>query len=182
MENDAYQRYLNGDDSAVTDLLRQYSDGLTLYLNSYVHDMTVAEDLCDETFIKLVTKMPKFNGKSSFKTFLYSIGRHIALDYLRKHRNKQTVPLDDFHEIPDSGTPEQSYLETEQKAILQRAMLRLKPEYSQVLWLTYFEELSGSEVAGVMNKSVSAVRTLLYRAKPALKKELEKEGFEYENL
>ncbi len=182
MENDAYQRYLNGDDGAVTDLLRLYSDGLTLYLNSYVRDMTVAEDLCDETFIKLVTKMPKFDGKSSFKTFLYSIGRHIALSYLRKHKNRAAAPLDDLPEIPDSGDPEQSYLATEQKAILQRAMMRLKPEYSQVLWLTYFEELSGSEVAGVMNKSVSAVRTLLYRAKPALKKELEKEGFDYENL
>jgi len=182
MENDAYLRYLSGDDSAVEELLRLYSDGLTMYLNNYVRDMNIAEELCDETFIKLVTKMPKFNGKSSFKTFLYSIGRNTALDYLRKHRNKQASSLDELPEIQSDSDPEQSFLRSERDAALHRAILRLKPEYSQVLWLTYFEELSGSEAAAVMKKSVSAVRTLLHRAKPALKKELEKEGFDYENL
>lgn len=182
MENDAYSRYLSGDDSAVTELLRLYSDGLTMYLNNYVRDMNIAEELCDETFIKLVTKKPKFRGNSSFKTFLYSIGRNTALDYLRKHRRRPSDDIDDFRDIAGDDNPEQSFLRSERNAVLHRAMMHLKPEYSQVLWLTYFEELSGSEIAHVMNRSVSAVRTLLYRAKPALKKELEKEGFEYENL
>lgn len=180
MENDAYSRYLSGDDNAVEDLLRLYADGLTLYLNNYVKDLTIAEELCDETFIKLITKMPKFKGKSSFKTFLYSIGRNTALDYLRKHRHKSETTLEDITQLPASDNPELAYLQSEQKEILHRAMQRLKPEYSQVLWLTYFEELSGDETAEVMHKSVRAVRSLLYRAKPALKKELEREGFEYE--
>ena len=58
----------------------------------------------------------------------------------------------------------------------------LKPDYRQVLWLTYFEELSNKETAAVMKKTVHSIETLVYRARNALKKQLEKEGFVYENV
>lgn len=182
LENGAYMRYLDGDDSAVAELVREYSDGLILYIYSYVRDLDTAEELCNETFIRLVMKKPKFKGKSSFKTFLYSIGRHTALEYLRKHKRRREVPLDDVGELKSGDSPELAYILAEQNETLRRAMLKLKPEYSQVLWLTYFEDLSAQSAAEVMNKSVRSVESLLYRAKPALKKELEKEGFEYEKL
>lgn len=182
LENGAYMRYLDGDDSAVAELVREYSDGLILYIYSYVRDLDTAEELCNETFIRLVMKKPKFKGKSSFKTFLYSIGRHTALEYLRRHKRRREVPLDDVGELKSGDSPELAYILAEQNETLRRAMLKLKPEYSQVLWLTYFENLSAQSAAEVMNKSVRSVESLLYRAKPALKKELEKEGFEYEKL
>lgn len=175
-------RYLGGDDSAVSELVRDYSDGLILYIYNYVRNLDVAEELCNETFIRLVVKRPKFKGKSSFKTFLYSIGRHTALDYLRKHKRRVEVPLDEVGELKSDANPELAYILNEQNEMLRRAMLRLKPEYSQVLWLTYFEDLSAQATAEVMNKTVRSVESLLYRAKPALKQELEKEGFEYEKL
>lgn len=182
MEIDAYTRYLNGDDSAVGELVREYSDGLVLYIFSYVRDLNTAEELCNEAFIKLVTKKPQFRRKSSFRTFLYSIGRNTALDYLRKHSRRCEVPLEDIPDIAGGDNPELAYIVSEQNETLRRAVLRLKPEYSQVLWLTYFENLSASAVSEVMRRSVRSVESLLYRAKPALRKELEKEGFEYENL
>lgn len=182
LENGAYMRYLDGDDSAVAELVREYSDGLILYIYSYVRDLDTAEELCNETFIRLVMKKPKFKGKSSFKTFLYSIGRHTALEYLRRHKRRREIPLDDVGELKSGDSPELAYILAEQNETLRRAMLKLKPEYSQVLWLTYFEDLSAQSAAEVMNKSVRSVESLLYRAKPALKKELEKEGFEYEKL
>ncbi len=182
LENGAYMRYLDGDDSAVAELVREYSDGLILYIYSYVRDLDTAEELCNETFIRLVMKKPKFKGKSSFKTFLYSIGRHTALEYLRRHKRRREIPLDDVGELKSGDSPELAYILAEQNETLRSAMLKLKPEYSQVLWLTYFEDLSAQSAAEVMNKSVRSVESLLYRAKPALKKELEKEGFEYEKL
>lgn len=182
MEIDAYTRYLNGDDSAVGELVREYSDGLVLYIFSYVRDLNTAEELCNEAFIKLVTKKPQFKRKSSFRTFLYSIGRNTALDYLRKHSRRCEVALEDIPDIAGGDNPELAYIVSEQNETLRRAVLRLKPEYSQALWLTYFENLSASAVSEVMRRSVRSVESLLYRAKPALRKELEKEGFEYENL
>ena len=58
------------------------------HINSYVNDIYLAEDLMQETFFKIAVKKPKLKYKSSFKTWLYTIGRNIAIDYLRKHARK----------------------------------------------------------------------------------------------
>lgn len=78
-------RFLNGDNTGIVELIRDYKDGLMLYLNGYVENIFVAEELMEDVFFKLVTKRPRFSGKSKFKTWLYAIGHHAAMDYLR-HR------------------------------------------------------------------------------------------------
>ena len=77
---------------------------------------------------------------------------------------------------------EQSFLKEEQKIAVHRALKTLAPDYRQVLWLLFFEELSPAEAGRVMKKSPRQMKNLVYRAKAALKSELEKEGFEYEDL
>ncbi|MCR4758699.1 MAG: RNA polymerase subunit sigma-24, partial [Oscillospiraceae bacterium] len=77
---------------------------------------------------------------------------------------------------------EKQYLKEEQRIELHRAMKRLKTEYAQVLYLMYFEDFDTAEIAGIMKKSKKQIGDLLYRAKKALKSELEKEGFVYEEL
>lgn len=182
MEIDAYKRFLGGDEKALLELIREYQDGLIMYINSFVRDLNTADELCSETFIRLVLRKPKFSGKSSFKTFLYGIGRNVTLEYLRRHKITRTVSIDEVLEIPDKSNPMRTLLGKEQNQTLYRAMGKLKPEHAQVLWLTYFEELSNKETAYIMRKSLSAVKSLLHRAKSALKNELEKEGFSYDEL
>ena len=89
MDNGAssYRRYLDGDDNGLVEIIKEYKDGLTLYINGFVNNIFIAEDLMEETFFKLATKRPRFSGKSSFKTWLYAIARNIAIDYLR-HNSK----------------------------------------------------------------------------------------------
>lgn len=177
----SYRRYLKGDDIGLENLIRDYKNGLILYLNSFVRNLRVAEELCEDTFVKLAVKKPRFSGKSSFKTFLYAIGRNVALDYLKKQ--KSYAPSEEIDEISaETESLEAAYIKEERKAQVHRALGKLKPEYAQVLWLTYFEELSNKETAAIMKKSVHAVETLVYRARNALGDELVKEGFEYENL
>ena len=91
MDNGAgsYRRFLAGDDNAFAEIIREYRDGLILYINSFVSNITEAEDLAEDTFIKLVTKRPRYNGKASFRTWLYTIGRTLALDYLRRRLSAQ---------------------------------------------------------------------------------------------
>ncbi len=179
MENNAYNRYLNGDNTALLEIIREYRGGLIMYLNSYVHDLNIADELCCETFVRLADKKPKFRESSSFKTFLFGIGRNVALEYLRRNKNRIAEPLDEA--APADTDLEREYLEKERNRQLYKAIGSLKSEYAQALWLTYFEELSNKEIAAVMKKSLSAVKVLLHRARLALKDELEKEGFEYEN-
>ena len=97
MDNGAssYRRFLDGDDDGFTQIVVDYYDGLALWLSSYVRDLDVAEELAQETFAKLVTKKPRFNGRSSFKSWLYSIGRNAALDHLRREKRRGAAPLDE---------------------------------------------------------------------------------------
>lgn len=176
----SYNRYLQGDDLGIGEIIREYKDGLILFLNNFVRNIGVAEELCEDTFVKLAVKKPHFRGGSSFKTFLYSIGRNIALDYLRK--NKNTVPIEELAELEDKSSLEREFLKEEQKLAVRNAMRSLKPEYERILWLTYFEDLSNKEAALIMGKTAHAVETLVYRARNALKKQLESEGFGYEDI
>lgn len=66
--------------------------------------------------------------------------------------------------------------------MLYQALKKLSSSHQQVLWLVYFEDFSHKEVARIMKKSVHGIETLVYRARLALKTELEKEGFGNENL
>ena len=174
----SYDRYLSGDDSGIGEIISEYKDGLILFLNTYVRNITTAEELCEDTFVRLAVKKPRFRGGSSFKTFLYSIAKNTALDHLRK--NKHSVSMEELSELEDKADLERGYLKEEQKLALHSAMKKLKPEYGRVLWLTYFDELSNKEAAAVMGKSTHAIETLVYRARNALKTQLEKEGFIYE--
>ena len=179
----SYLRYLDGDDTGLTEIIRDYKDGLTLYINGYVNNIFTAEDLMEETFFKLATKKPRFSGKSTFKTWLYAIARNIALDYLRKNSKVTSTPIDDLSNyIAEEMNVEREYLIKEQKIILHRIMRELKAEYFQVLYLVYFEDFTNEEIAKIMKNKKRQIENLIYRAKGTLKSELEKEGFEYEKL
>ena len=179
----SYRRYLDGDDTGLTEIIRDYKDGLTLYINGYVDNIFTAEDLMEETFFKLATKKPRFSGRSSFKTWLYAISRNVTLDYLRKKNKLSTTPIENLSNyIAEEMSVEREYLIKEQKITLHRIMRELKPEYFQVLYLVYFEEFTNEEIARIMKKNKRQIENLIYRAKGTLKSELEKEGFEYEKL
>lgn len=177
-----YEAFLSGDMQALSKIIRKYKDGLILYLNGIVHDVLLAEELTEETFVKLVIKKPKFRSDSSFKTWLFTIGRNTALGYIRKRRITY-IPLENCPELTDEEMNlERQYIQKEQQIDLHRAMKKLKPNYYQVLWLTYFEGFSHKETARIMGKSVHNTETLVYRARQALKVKLLEEGFEYENI
>lgn len=87
-----YRRFLDGDDAGLEALIRAYKDGLMLFLNSYVQDLAAAEELMEETFVRLVVRRPHFSPHASFKTYLYTIGRRLAVDYLRRTARVTTLP------------------------------------------------------------------------------------------
>ena len=185
MDNGAssYRRFLDGDDNALTEIVRDYKDGLILYLNGFVGNVFIAEELMEETFFKIITKKPKFKAKHSFKTWLYTIGRNVAIDYLRHTAKQSDTPFDDLENyIQDEFDLEKLYIIEERKIAVHRALKKLNPEYRQVLWMLYFEGMASSDAAVVMKKNARQMKNLVYRAKSALKSELDKESFVYEEL
>ena len=156
---------------------------MILFLSSIVGDVHTAEDLAEDTFVLIGTKKPKDKGKSSFKTWLYTIGRNIAIDYLRKQKRRSEQPLETVSEVSDDEADiENAYIRQEQKITIHRALRKLKPEYRQIIWLQYFEQLSMKEAAMVIKKSVHGTEVLASRARKALRERLEKEGIDNEGL
>ena len=66
----SYRRFLEGEDDGFVEIVKDYKDGLMLYLNSFTENIHIAEDLTEDTFVKLIAKRPRFSGKSTFKTWL----------------------------------------------------------------------------------------------------------------
>ena len=139
-----------------------------------------AEELTEDTFVLLGTKKPKFREKSSFKTWLYAIGRNIAIDHLRRTAGKTCVSIEEMPEMTDDETAvEEAYIKKEQQITIHKAMRKLHPKYQQVLWLIYFEGFSNKEAARIMKKSLRSLESVLYRARKSLRSQLETEGFDY---
>ncbi len=181
MDNGAssYRRFLEGDDNGIAEIIDRYCDGLILYLTSFTRNTADAEDLAEDTFVKLAIKKPKYNGKASFRTWLYRIGHNIAVDRIRK--NFREIPVDFTDYDIQTAELENSYIREENKILVHRALLKLSGDHMQILSLVYFEGMSAEEASKVIGKSRRATESLLFRAKNALKTQLEKDGFVYED-
>ena len=167
-----YRRFLDGDEDGLAQIITDYKDGLILYLNTLVGDLVLAEDLAEDTFVRLFTRRPRDKGTGSFKTWLYTIGRNLAISHLRKAGNQTTVPIDTVAFLSNGDEPLTAYLQEESRLALHRAMETLKPEHRQILWLIYFDGLSYKEAAKLMKKSVHSTEMLANRARQALKTQL----------
>lgn len=118
MDNGAcsYRRFLDGDDKGLVELVGEYKDGLILFLNGYVNNISVAEELTEETFFRLITKKPRYSGKSTFKSWLYAIGRNTAIDYIRHRSKMHDTPFDDMENLLSTEHDlEHSYIKEERK-------------------------------------------------------------------
>ena len=103
MDNGAssYRRFPDGDDSGLVEIIRDYKDGLILYLNSFTGNIHTAEELAEDTFAKLGIKRPRYcKAKGAFKTWLYTIGRNVALDFMRQKPKIPTISIEDSLPYP----------------------------------------------------------------------------------
>lgn len=184
MDNGAssYHRFLNGDESALTEIVSQYRPGLQSYIYSIVNDYSVAEDLTEDTFVKILLKKPKNKGTATFKTWLYTIGRNLAIDYMRKNPKGRYVPLDEIYDIEGECQKfaDMDYNEDVQR-VISNALENINPDYKNIIILFYFEDFSIEEISKIIKKPKKGTSVILHRARKAMKKQLEKERFTYEN-
>ncbi len=178
---DSYRRYLEGDEGALEALVTAYRPGLRAYLCGIVHDWDLADDLTQETFVKLILKKPRDKGNATFKTWLYTIGRRTALDWLRREKRLNRVALDDCFALADGSTPEAALLRAKTTERLTAAVETLQPQHRQIIYLIYFEDFTPAQAAKILGKSSHNVSALLYRAKDALRRALNEEVFFDEN-
>jgi RNA polymerase sigma-70 factor (ECF subfamily) len=183
----SYNRFLQGDKSSFNDLVELYSKNLMLFINGIVKDISVSEDLMEDTFLELLINKKQFKEDYKFKTWLFKIARNKAIDYLRKNSKKSKKSLDDMENdnsnlknLSTSENIEENLIKNERHRELHSAMGELNADYRQVLYLIYFENMSYNQVAKVLKKTNKQIDNIGFRAKKALKNILERKGFRYE--
>ena len=179
MDNGAssYRRFLNGDESAFDEIMKELFDNLVFFVDRYVHDIHAAEDIAIDAFSDLVVNKHRYNFKVTLKTYLFMLGRSRALNYIKHRKVINFVELTEADNISaEQETLEEIILSDERKRIVNNALNSLTDDMRVVVHLIYFEDLSYDESAKVMEKNRKQVDNLLYRAKKELRIILGKDG------
>ena len=172
---------LKKQDAQLLDLLiEQYQHRLLRYLLFLTGKRDLAEDLFQETWMRVLTRGTQYDGRARFDTWLFTIARNLVIDNSRKRR---VASLDEMTENSEdaqafeiaSGDPSPlDHLRTgEQTAHLATILLKLDRAYREVLTLRFHEELSLEEIATVTRSPLSTVKSRLYRGLAALRPHLE---------
>ncbi|MBR3818533.1 MAG: RNA polymerase sigma factor [Clostridia bacterium] len=171
----SYRRFLDGDESAFREILDLYSENLIFFINRYVNNISVAQELSEDVFVDVLLHKRRYNFKTSLKTYLFTIGRNKAISYVRRCARKPEYAYEYIENEADRKNLEDEFIKKEQERELHVALERLNSDYKTVIHLVYFEYMSIEEAAMVMKKNKKQIENLLYRAKQALRKELESE-------
>ena len=172
-----YKAYLDGDDKAFEELVLLLKDNLIYFIERYVKNLSEAEELAEDSFVELLLHRRSYNFKVSLKTYLFTIGRNKAINYLKKNARHPSVDIADCEYSLGDGTDlEEKVVSDERKKRVISALERINPEYRDVLHLIYFEGLDSSEAGAVLKKNKKQMANLLFRAKEAARKEFMKEG------
>lgn len=165
-----YRRFLDGDEGAFEEIMLTYRDGLTYFIDGFVHDIMTAEDIAIDVFTYLLTDPRKYKFTTSLKTYLYMLGRSRALDCLRKRKRRMTVSPEDVEaELSDRDSLERAVIADERSRVVRRAIAQLPEKMRNVIYLVFFEGLSYEETGVVLKMNKKQVDNLLYRAKGELR-------------
>ena len=162
---------LAGDQDAFAMLVERYKDAVQNLAYRMLSNITEAEDVTQEAFVRAYTQLATYKPAHKFSTWLLSIASHLAIDQLRRRRFL-ALPLEDvpFLEwIVDAGTsPEQSALAGEQQDEIQLYLRRLPSKYRAVVVLRYWYDFSYEEIASTLNLTPALVKARLHRARELL--------------
>ena len=180
-EHELIQRILTGESALFEELLRQHEKKVYSLALRYTRNSADAMDLSQEIFIKIYTHLSDFRKEGKFSTWLYRIATNTCLDFLRKERRVTLVPL--FEEdqngrevaidIEDtSPLPEDLVLREEQMAAVAASIDGLQKDYKQILILRDVQNFSYNEIAEILQLEGGTVKSRIFRAREALRKQL----------
>lgn len=161
-----------GHKSSFEELVGRYGSRLRYFLRQRVPSHQDAEDLVQETFLKACRNIDRFNPRYKFSTWIYTIAYRLAVSRFRAQKKTQMY----IEPVPSADPPEEIIIRKDTARRIWAMAKTLNGKYYEALWLRYAEEMSIKEMSGVMNKSSTAVRVTLHRARLSLSKILEEES------
>jgi RNA polymerase sigma-70 factor (ECF subfamily) len=172
---DLVRRCARGDEGAYRELVGRLEKPLLAFIRRYVGDDSLAEDLFQETFVRVVRKLADFRPDASLTTWIFTIARNLCLDHLKAKRRHREVSIDageggdretDYQEAlpsPEAG-PETLAEGLEDRARLRAALADLAEPKREALVLRLFSSLSYSEIARVTGAPVGTVKFRVHDA------------------
>ena len=162
-------------------LIDTYQHRLMRYLTFLTGKRETAEDLFQETWMRVLLRGAQYNGKARFDTWLFTIARNLAIDLSRKRTMASLDQLQDpgederpFEIAVDGPSPFEQFCSREDAAEVSAVLLDLHASYREVLVLRFHEEMALEEIAAVTKSPLSTVKSRLYRGLAALKPQIEK--------
>jgi RNA polymerase sigma-70 factor (ECF subfamily) len=168
-ENVLILRCRIGDREALSELIQRYSRRLRYFISHLSESPEMTEDIFQDTWVGVIGKMHTLRNIESFTTWLYRIARNTAFQQLRK--NKRSCELHDNIVLPDEQ-PGEAFSPAD-AARIHDGLKRLHPAHREVLALRFLEQMSYQQVSEILGCNLNTVKSRIYYAKLALKKEME---------
>lgn len=157
-------RVLEGDDCAFEYLFNRYREAISRLflqrLGSASASPADADDLLQETFLKVYVNLHRYSPRYTFGQWLYTIARNTFIDYVR--RRQEDMPLDDRFAAP-VPTPEESVINLQQRTQIEHYLSLLAPRYRRLFELRFYEECSYEEIAVKTGLPLGTVKTGIHR-------------------
>jgi len=158
------------DRGALAELIARYEKPLRYFIGGLVEDHQLAEELFQETWLSVISKIHTLKKADAFSTWLYRIARNKVYEQLRAKR--EFVELDEDMTAVNADDYEPSLCDDVVR--LHRCLTRLKPQYKELLMLRFLEQMPYQQIAEVLSCNLGTVKSRLHHAKLALKEEMEK--------
>jgi RNA polymerase sigma-70 factor (ECF subfamily) len=155
-------------DEAIALLLPAFRRRVFGLAYSFLRDREAAEDVTQEVFIKVWRALPRYDGRASMSTWIYTIARNASLSALRSRRPQSSLSDAEVMEAVEGVDPAPSADVGVDRAAILRLVDQLPTRQRQVIMLFYMEEQSHEEVAAMLAMPVGTVKTLLHRARARL--------------
>lgn len=183
-EDELVKKAQNGSLKAFEEIVELYQGKVLNIVYHMIKNQDEVEDIAQEVFIKIYKNIGKFQGKSSFYTWVYRITANTCLDELKKKRNviylDEQIKTEEGQinvELPSDGKgQEELYEEKELKEKLLSSLDKLEPKQKLMIVLRDIKGLSYEEIAQITGKKLGTVKSQINRARLRLKELLEKDG------
>ncbi len=165
--------------NTLEDIYIKYKKDIYSYLYYRTSNKDTAEELCHEVFLRAFKAFSGFKGKSSVKTWLYSIAHNAYVTWYKREIRYDMVSINTsvIEEIESyDGQPEAAVESIDNRQAVLRVLNDMKDEYKNVLVLSEIQQLSYEEIANTLSWDMSKVKTTLYRARIQFKLKYSKEG------
>ena len=160
-------------DKDFTLLYQKYKEPIFSYLYYLAGDRWIAEEICQDVFLKVYLSIDKFEGRSSFKTWLYRIAKNAYLDFI-KGSKKELLTLDDSElgktVIDPSAGPESHLLNQEVEGLIKLTLKGLSEKYRTLIILRDMQNLSYQEITEITGAKLNTVKVNIYRARQEFQK------------